>query len=271
MIPLSCTNCWHNPLQNDAVGLPVGYCTLRARVLHEADALTCGDQKRKDLPLASAQRAMEVQRATFVDDDIVYIRSKRKANGAASKAPADVTALASDDVAEVVTDWSTGAKIESLAQLRRIPGARAELAMMSLSRAYVAWCQQQSPGRWTTGIHLLRWSLLRLAEAPVLPLADLRLATRLALPRQIELAQWSIVMMRLNFISDMGHYAQPHDEGVGSLGDFVERAAVGSDLSLSSLLEWLSGPGHRRTNKALPDARSREIAGQLHRPEPMNV
>lgn len=267
MIPLSCSNCWHNPLQNDAVGLPVGYCTLHGRVLHEADALTCGHQKRKDLPIDSARAAMKRHEAEFSADEIVYIRSRRKANGAASKAPGDVIVVATDEVGEVVTDWSAGAKVESLAQLNRIPGARADLAMTSLSRAYVSWCQKQTSGHWTSGIHLLRWTLRRLAEEPVLQVSDLRGAGRLALPRQMELAQWSVVMMRLLFVSDMGRYAKPHGDGVAALDGFADRAAGHSDLSLAELLAWLGESGRRIAQKALPEARYRALAAQLRKRE----
>ena len=265
MTPLSCSNCWHNPLQNDAVGLPVGWCTLHHRVLYESDSLTCGHQKRKDLPLASARAAMQHHAKQFDDDDIVYIRSRKGANGAASKAPADAKAMANDAVGEVVSQWSTGAKIESLAQLRTMPGARAELAFASLSRAYVAWCQRQPGGAWTSGIHLLRWSLRRLGEEPNVHINDLRIAGRVTLPRQVELAQWSIVMLRLCFVSDMGSYARPHDDVVGGLDAFVERAAEQSDLSLASLMAWLRGPGLTRANKALPLARYQKLAKQLHK------
>jgi len=265
MIPLSCSNCWHNPLQNDAVGLQVGYCTRHHRVLHDSDALTCGQQKRKDLPLASAQTAMAWHGKEFRDDEIVYIRSKRKANGAASNALADKVVLETDQVGEVVTDWSTGAKIESLSQLRKIPGARAELAMMSLSRAYVHWCQRQTQGQWTSGIHLLRWALQRLVEQPALQLSDLRITSNIALPRQVELAQWSIVMLRLTFISDMGRYAKPHGDVVGALDGFADRAAEHTDLSLPELLAWLDGSGRKWANKGLPDKHYRHLAEQLHR------
>lgn len=266
MTPLSCSNCWHNPLQNDAVGLTVGYCTLHRRVLYESDQLTCGHQKRKDLPLDSALAAMEHHSQQFEPQTIVYIRTRKAANGAASKAAADTAAMTKDPVGEVVADWSTGAKIETLAQLRKMPGARAELAFASLARAYVAWCQRQPRGAWTSGIHLLRWSLQRLDQLPEIAVNDLRVAGRMTLPRQLELAQWSIVMLRLCFVSDMGHYArQQGSDVVGGLDGLVERAAEKTDLSTASLLAWLRGPGLTRAHKALSHDHYESLAKKLHK------
>lgn len=266
MIPLSCSNCWHNPLQYDSVGLTVGFCTLHKRVLFDADQLTCGHQKRKDLPLASAMEARKHHEKQFSPDEIVFIVSKKKANGSASAAQTDVDELNKDEVGQVVSEWSAGAKIESLSQLKAMKGARADLAWTSLSRAYVSWCQKQKRGHWTSGIHLLRWALQRLDEEPAVQVADLRTSAHVSLARQVELAQWSLVMLRLCFISDMGAYVKPFADPVGKLDGFVETAAEESgELALKPLVKWLKNGGRSRAQKALPFKRYRELATQLHK------
>ena len=202
MIPLSCANCWYNALQHDSLGLPVGYCVFHQEVLNSSEETTCGHHRRKDLALDSVEREHDLHRRAF-GDEIVMLRTRLSPNGEVSSEGRDLELLKRDEVAEAVTDYGElGAKIEALAQLRRIPGVRAELAMLSLARAYVRDCVSDRRS-WTRGIHLLWWTKSRLADEPEIRVTDLWQADVQPLSRKVALAQWSLVMLRLTFVSEM--------------------------------------------------------------------
>lgn len=269
MILLSCSNCWYNGLQYGALGLHMGFCVEHRVALKHADETTCGRQLRKDLDHASAVAANAKQRAHYSRDHVVHLRVEETRPTDVDR---DTHVLRRDPVGQAVESYGTlGAKIESLAILRATPGARAELARLSLSRSYVHRCVSRR-GRWTAGIHLFWWTKLSLAEAPIVLPNDLRHEPMaVSLERHAELAQWSVVMLRLLFLADVGGYAriQGIGNGVSRLADLHDEAAAGSgDVSLDKLLRWIQRDGKKRVDEALPYSDYAELAQALHRARP---
>ncbi len=85
---------------------------------------------------------MTIRGAQSVHDNSSYIES-------------DGRILESDPVSDVVAEYGEfDTKIESISQLRRIDGIRAEVAMLSLGRGYVRRCVARG-GQWTSGLHML--------------------------------------------------------------------------------------------------------------------
>jgi len=267
MIPLSCVNCCYNALQYDTLGMTFGYCTEHRRVLQSASELTCGRHLRKDLPIESARRERDLHQQRFSPAFVSVLRSRKRANGSYSSARAeDLAVLRRDTVADVVTDYGRlDAKIESLAQLRAMGGARSEIAMLSLSRSYVSRCVERQ-GQWTSGLHLLWWTRKRLAEEPVVEVEDFRVETPLPLTRQLDLAKWSILMLRLIFISDVGSYARANGSVVKRLSSLAEDAASATgSLSSHKLLRWVRRQATTRFDSALPEHKYVELSRRLHR------
>lgn len=264
MLPLSCANCWFNPLQYGALGLSSGYCTQHRLLLTRAEETTCKRQMRKDLGYSSAMSESQAHSTTF-PDRVVHLRSKKSGENFASGSKSDLALLRSDKVGEAVVDYGAlGAKIESLAILRTIEGARAELAMLSLSRAYAHTCFQRS-NSWDRGIHLYWWTANRLSTVPEVGVADLIRTSFLPLARQVELAQWSIVMLRLTFLSDVGHHARWSRDRVSKLASMLDEAALASEtVSLKKLLRWTATTGSRQVESVLPESRYSSLARRLH-------
>ena len=272
MILLSCLNCCHNPLQTDSLGPAVGYCTEHRTVLLSPSQLTCGRQFRKDLGAESAAKQRTLHERRFSPEMIAKLNeSTRPVNGGhTSASKADLHELASDHVAEAVLDYGRlESKIASLAQLRYLSGVRPEMAMLSLGRVYVRRCLDRG-GRWTSGMHLFWWTRRRVLENPEIELADLRVESTAPLSRQVALAQWSIIMMRLLFISDVGFYAGSSDRKMGRLARFAELAAEQTgELSPKRLLGWLKRDGTRLLNQALSEERYEKLSATLRNDEPM--
>lgn len=266
MILLSCVNCCHNPLQTDSLGTAVGYCTQHRKVLLTPTQLTCGRHFRKDLPAVDAVKEQQIHARTFPSDAIVRLTAKGTVNGGyTSTAQADVNQLAADPVGDVVLDYgSLPSKIASLAQLHVLQGVRPELAMLSLGRVYVNRCVGRG-GAWTSGVHLLWWTRRRLGVEPQVGLGDLRVEAPIGLTRQIDLAKWTLVMMRLIFISDVASYA-PKSDRVSRLVSLAERAAEETGaLSPHNLLRWIDRTGDGLVAKALPESRYDAIRADLRR------
>ncbi len=271
MIPLSCANCWYNALQHDSLGLPVGYCVFHQQVLNRSEATTCGHHRRKDLPVDSAEREHDLHRRAFADE-IVVLRTRLPANGQVSSSRRDLELLKRDDVAEAVTDYGElGAKIEALSQLRRIPGVRAELAMLSLGRAYVRECVSLRKS-WARGIHLLWWTKSRLADEPDVKVTDLRHADTLPLSRKVELARWSVIMLRLTFVSDIAYYAAGEEHALGELRDVLDEAAesVGT-FNTRRLLAWVKRVALKKLERALSREDYHQVATSIHRLKPQGA
>jgi hypothetical protein len=269
MMLLSCVNCCHNPLQSDSLGPSVGYCTQHRRLLLVPSQLTCGRQFRKDLPAADAARERDLHERRFSPATIVRVAERKTPvnGGYTSVAHADLTALGEDPVTVAALEYGAlESKILSLSQLRFLPGVRPELAMLSLGRVYVNRCVGNK-GKWTSGLHLLWWTRRRLLEAPEIKVDDLRAESPLGPSRRVELARWSIVMMRLMLISDVASYAEKGDR-VLKLASLAERAAEETGaLSPNKLLRWIERQGEPIIDNVLPQRRYEELAAQLHKEE----
>jgi hypothetical protein len=233
-------------------------------VLHAAESLTCGRLFRRDLLLFEAKQESELHQARFSRQHIVQLRTKVNARST-GHADDDVSVLNKTAAGKEVTDYGRlGTKIVSLSRLSMIPGARAELARLSLSRTYVRRCVEQG-GSWTSGIHQLLWTIDRLLEPPDIGFDDLRDDAPVPQTRQRELAQWSIVMLRLTFLSDVGHLAPDSDE-IAALRDLPEAAASAIDeLDFDALMGWVVKRGWAVADAAFPRDRYEELTRELHR------
>lgn len=267
---LSCTNCAYNGLQFDSVGTSVGYCTEHRRVLSVPAELTCGRQFRKDLSLVSAEREQRTHEQRFSINGVFHLSRDRRPAVAkeASSAEGDVLALRSDPIGSEVADYGAlGTKIVSLARLSSLPGVRAEVALASLGRVYVRRCVRQD-GAWTSGLHVFWWVRKRLLEEPQVEVDDLRYTSPIGLKRQVDLARWSVVILRLTFLSDVGahaHAAVGKKHRIHSLRGLAERAAEETgELSLSKLMRWLKKEGTKAVERALPQAEYDRLAAKLH-------
>ncbi len=269
MILPSCANCWYDALQYGPVGTSVGYCVEHCLVLRQAHRTTCGRQRRLDLSWPSASAVADQHRTVFPEERVVELRwnggslTWAEGNGQLTDVASEL--LFGDAVAETVGDYGElGSKIESLAQLRRLEGARAELALLSLARGYVARCVSRG-GLWTSGLHLFWWTVVRLADEPELdPARDFWLQTDASLARQVELAKWSQVMLRLSFLSDVIGYAK-RQHPLADIGDLAERAAAETGaVSLRRLLAWVRRKGEKLVSDVLPEGEYRRLARELH-------
>ena len=267
MILLSCTNCAYNALQHDTVGTTVGYCTEHRRVLNTPGELTCGRQFRKDLPLASATRQQELHEVRFTPSTISSLMTRRPVNGAhTSSKNADLAPLAADPVGAAVTQYGRlDTKMESLAQLAVLPGARSHIALASLGRTYVRRCMARN-GKWTSGLHIFWWVRKRIEEEPDVRVEDLRVTSAVPLGRQVDLARWSIVMLKLTFLADVGEHARDTSDRVRVTRDLLERAAEATgELSFRQLMRWVRGEGRRILDAALPEDEYERRSRELHK------
>jgi hypothetical protein len=262
----SCQNCWFNGLQYGALGLPVGYCSRHRKILNTADGTTCGLHMRKDLSLDRARQVARIHAATYPNSVIVRIRDEAQAKTEVSEDERDLDSLRSDGVAEVVTDYGMlDSKIESLAQLKVLAGARAEVAMISLARGYVNNCIARN-GSWTSGLHLWWWTKKRLPEIPDIAITDLRATGGIPLSRQATLTAWSIVMLRLTFIDDVVEYAAAENDAVGELKGLLQKAAIAvQTFNLQRLSGWMRREALPILDRQLPYERYRELSRQLHK------
>jgi hypothetical protein len=155
-------------------------------------------------------------------------------------------------------------KIASLYQLRQIQGVRAELALLGLGRGYVRWCFRQG-GPWTSGLHLFWWTRLRLERPPEIQISDFHTQTAASLTRQFELAAWSVVMLRLHFMSDVAA-AAPDTDDVSELGNLVELAAEACETpNLEELLAWIHAKGEPLLLRLFSKQRYEALRRDLHK------
>ena len=265
MILQSCENCWFNGLQYGALGLPVGYCAIHKVILNNSSQTTCKLQLRKDL---SQSRALEVSKwhsQYYNNDDIVTIYDDKINGGDISKKLTDINRLKTDAVGDLVTDYGhLGSKIESLSQLRRVEGARAEVALLSLSRAYVNNCYNKSK-KWSSGIHLYWWTKSRLADTPEIKVEDIRTTDGLQLSRQVELISWSIIMLRLTFIEDIAIYAKESRDNLGkAVGILDEAASENHSFNVNKLTRWMKKEAVPLLDSYLEAERYHDLAKSVH-------
>lgn len=261
----SCQNCWFNGLQYGALGLAVGYCSRHRKILNAADGTTCGLHLRKDLTVLRAKEVSEVHKKHYSTEYVSRIADGNYHGSDISHSDKDINHLRKDPVADVVTDYGElGSTIESLAQLKAMPGARAELAMLSLGRGYVNNCISRN-GKWTSGLHLYWWSRRRLTEIPEIKVENLRSVGATQLSRQSALTAWSLIMLRLTFIDDMTTYANQQNDPLGKVTSLTEQAALALDtFNLRALSSWLKLEAAPQLDARLSIARYAELANELH-------
>jgi hypothetical protein len=89
-----------------------------------------------------------------------------------------------------------------------------------------------------------------------------------SLERQASLAEWSVIMQRLLFVSDVGFYARSHDSRVAKLASFADMAAEKTgDLSPRRLLSWLRREGMKVMDRALSEDRYERLSADLREAE----
>lgn len=261
----SCQNCWFNGLQYGALGLALGYCSRHKKILNVPGITTCGFHLRKDLTVLRALEVSKIHQEHYPAEFVGRIAGGASHEKDTSDNEKDMDHLRKDLVSEAVSDYGRlGSTIESLAQLKAMPGARAELAMLSLGRGYTYNCISRN-GRWTSGLHLYWWSRHRLAEIPEIKVGDLRTTGAIQLSRQCDLTSWSLVMLRLTFIEDITTYAKQQDDPLGKVESLTEQAASALDsFNLRALSKWLKSEAVPQLDTYLSGARYMELAKELH-------
>ncbi len=265
MLPLSCINCLHNPLQLGPIGTTFGFCTIHRVVLRAPESTTCGRQLRKDLLADSAAEVQEAHQERYPVGHVVLVTDPRISAADERLVEPPNGGLPDDPVVEEVLDYGElDSKVSSLAALRRVSGARAEVARLSLSRAYFSNCFKRDH-RWTAGIHLLWWTLREAGNDPVLAASDLREEpANLSMEEFVDLAKWYIVALRLSLMADIGSAAGTR-EAVRQFAPLAEQAAASTKAgSGASLLQWIR---RRRSvmQSAFPRERYQELRDALHR------
>jgi hypothetical protein len=267
MLPLSCVNCCHNPLQLGAIGTPFGYCTRHRVVLNQPHLTTCGQLLRKDLLAESAERESAVHRTQYRTALVVLVAKPSQSAeklGLVEKANGQLPA---DPVFEELKQYgSLDSKIASMAALKRVPGARAEIARLSLSRAYFRNCIKNK-GSWTAGLHLLFWTLQHLDEEPVFAATDVRGPIVDTVSGTIAAARWTLLAFRLAFIGDVGRIAERDDDPAGRLAKLPVQAITAAGDDPDKLLEWL-GKKKPSWSSALPPNRYEKLSDELRREHP---
>jgi len=268
----SCNNCWFNGLQYGVLGLSVGYCSRHRKILNAPGETTCGWQLRKDLTLGRAVEVAELHQRHYAVEFVARIVDGMPRERDTSHNERDIQLLGRDPVAGVVLDHGElGATVESLAQLKAMPGSRAELAMLSLARGYVSHCVSRK-GNWTSGLHLYWWSRQRLGDIPEIEVEDLHTMGAIQLSRQINLTSWSLMMFRLTFIEDMIVHARQQGDPLGNISSLTEQAALAlSTFNVHRLSVWLKTKAIPQLDARLPRGRymamARELQSQRERAE----
>jgi hypothetical protein len=216
--------------------------------------------------LVRAREVAQVHARVFDGDRIVRLRGKQEVGSDTSESEKDIAFLRKDRVGEVVLEYDAlGSKIESLVQLKMLETARSDLAMTSLGRAYVGNCIRQG-GRWTSGIHLYWWTKKRLALIPDLQVGDIRHDASINLSRYVELAAWSIMMLRFSFLDDIIQYARRDNDDIGLVGDVLNEAATNvPNLSTVKLSAWIKRDLIPALEARLNYQRYSTIARELHK------
>lgn len=262
----ACQNCWFNGLQYGDIGSVRGYCVRHRKILNRPDRTTCGLHLRKDLTLKRAEETAKVHGQHYANDVVSRIAENKAYSSDVSSEQSDLSRLKKDSVADAVTDYGElGSTIESLAQLKVMPGARAELAMLSLGRGYVNNCVARNGGTWTSGLHLYWWSRRRLTDIPEIRIDDLRSTGVTPLARQSDLSAWSLIMLRVTFIEDMTTYAARQGDPLGKVPSLTEQAALALDsFNLRNLAKWLKTVAVPQLDKQLSQCRYDTLVKELH-------
>jgi hypothetical protein len=268
MEPLSCVNCCHNPLQVGPVGTAFGYCTLHRLVLTHPQVITCGQLLRKDLLSTSAGRERAAHGRRYARSHVALLAARSTDAQSVGCVERPNGQLPADPVVEEVLGYGRlGSKIATMAALHRVGGCRAEVAMLSLSRGYFRGCAERG-GKWTAGVHLLRWTLDRLDSDPELAATDLRGPLGFSLAQTIAVARWTVIALRLALVTDVARRAERGGDEVGRLAGLAgEAARAAGPTEPDRLLVWLSRR-RRMWNAPLSPARYAQLREALHRGEP---
>lgn len=264
---LSCVNCSFNPLLADSLGTGDGYCTAHRLVLHQPRTLTCGRLLRKDLALPDAERERTLHEANHPVDRVTTWRDASRDATQLRLVDADTSQLQRQDVGRAVTEYASAGhgdapKMMFLGQLEvlsRHGNARAELAQHSMGRTYVRNCVNRGGrDRWTSANYLVEWAKELLPTEPRVDPGDLSDAP-LPQTRKVELAQWEVVMLRVQFLADVAFLA-PDDDPVAELRTLPEKAArAAKHVALAPLMSWLATKGWAMVDAAFPTERFREL------------
>jgi hypothetical protein len=265
MEPLSCVNCCHNPLQLGLIGTAFGHCTRHRVVLIRPHLTTCGQLLRKDLLIESAERERVLHSGVYRENRVSLVMNPdapatklvERSNGQ----------MPTDAVFEEVQAYGTvDQKIGTMAALHRIAGPRAEVAMLSLSRAYVANCFRRDR-KWKSGVHLLHWTLQKLDEEPIFSPTDLRGPLAFSLAQTNAIAKWTLIMFRLGLVADVAAYASKSQDPVGRLRRFaISASAIAPPTDPEKLLMWLSAK-KSSWSRPLSQARYARLREELHKEE----
>jgi hypothetical protein len=229
---------------------------------------TCGQLLRKDLLADSAESFRASHAKIYPKVRVVDLYEPKNSARNAKLAGPDTEGPQGDAVVEesvAYAHYDRESKIASLAALRRIGGIRGELAVASLGRSYVQNCWRVDR-RWTSGLHVLWWTLERLGKPPSEPEPrDLRDIEGLALTRAVSIAKWTTVALGVYLVSDVGAFAASAGDDVGRLSDLADQALGAVEPGDGDgLARWL-GTHASRYRRALPPERYDELAAALHR------
>jgi hypothetical protein len=268
---ISCTNCWHNPMQYGTLGTCTGYCVFHRVVLKTPSETSCAAQMRKDLLLLSAQQEHEHHKNKINHNNIINLHTNTVALQPISITDTDAL-LQSDPVGSTVYDYGDDIKVASIANLNGQGSVRAEIAMVSLGRAYVHQCMQN--GAWTSGIHLLQWVIHRIKKEKQLK-QDIQLSLTdryknlpISSARQEDIERWSLLVFRLTFVSDIGFHAvtSGQDPSLEPLAQLPNTAMEDTDgnVKYAPLKNWLHQKGLHIIQQHFSEERYRELRRQLH-------
>jgi hypothetical protein len=232
-------------------------------MLRRSDETTCGLHLRKDLLRGAALQAQSYHQKMFSPSPLKIFKIS---NAQEARPNFDITPITptKDNIYSNLYNYGYGeSKIHSLMSLDDLKTARAELAMITLARAYVYRCEIQG-GPWTSGLHLFWRIKNKLEQEPDLQLEDLRTPLPITYKRQIEIAKWSLVDLRLCFISELATQAKAASHKLGAFDTLAEDAAAAVDtLSLRKLLRWLKSDAKPRLEAALPEREYRALGREL--------
>ncbi|NNM82637.1 MAG: hypothetical protein HKL98_08585 [Burkholderiales bacterium] len=94
--------------------------------------------------------------------------------------------------------------------------------------------------------------------------SDFRYSAAGSLARQVDLAEWSLLMLRLTFISDIGVHSRGSSESVESLKEIAEQAAFDTEIpNKRKLIAWIKKKGNLYLEDAMPESRYRAITARL--------
>jgi hypothetical protein len=170
-----------------------------------------------------------------------------------------------------VYDYGDDVKVASIANLHGQDTVRAEIAMLSLSRAYVHQCMQN--GAWTSGIHILQWTKNRIKKEKHfnheirLGLTDRYKSLPISSERQEDIEKWSLLLFRLTFISDVGFHAvtSGQDPSMEALAQVPNTAMEDTDgnVKYATLKRWVHRKGLEIIERHFSDARYKALRQEL--------